>query len=91
MSVYKLHPFVVHGADGISAAPGRQQSRRVAITTRWLGDDVRFLPTYWHKAQQAVGIAKSGLALGSRAAGDYFPLVWGGTGDKTGGQTGGHD
>jgi len=69
-----IHPYTVHGARGNTA--GDKHGRRVAITTRWLGDDVRFLPTNWAKAQKAVGIAKSGLALGSRGTGEYFPLVW---------------
>ena len=64
-----------HGARGNA---GTAHGRRVAITTRWLGDDVRFLPTNWAKAQKAVGIAQSGLVLGSQARGDYFPLVWNG-------------
>jgi ectoine hydroxylase-related dioxygenase (phytanoyl-CoA dioxygenase family) len=68
-----IHPYTIHGARGNS---GGAHERRVAITTRWLGDDVRFLPTNWAKASQAVGIAKSGLHLGSRAQGEYFPLVW---------------
>ena len=67
-----LHPYVVHGAEGNRG----QQSRRVAITTRWLGDDVRFLPTSYAEAQKGVGIAQSGLVLGSRPRGDYFPTVW---------------
>jgi ectoine hydroxylase-related dioxygenase (phytanoyl-CoA dioxygenase family) len=70
-----IHPYVIHGARGNT---GGQHGRRVAITTRWLGDDVRFLPTNWSKAQKAVGIAQSGLVLGSQARGDYFPLVWDG-------------
>lgn len=70
-----IHPYVVHGALGNTS--GDAHGRRVAITTRWLGDDVRFLPTHWGKASKAVGIAASGLHLGSRAQGEYFPLVWG--------------
>ncbi len=68
-----IHPYVVHGAHGNKGGLG---GRRVAITTRWLGDDVRFLPTYWHKAEKAVGIAKSELSYGSRAQGEYFPVVY---------------
>ena len=68
-----IHPYTIHGARGNS---GDKQGLRVAITTRWLGDDVRFLPTYWGKSQKAVGIAKSGLAMGSKPSGEYFPLVW---------------
>ncbi len=67
-----LHPYVVHGAEGNRGV----QSRRVAITTRWLGDDVRFLPTSFAESQKAVGIAKSGLMLGSQPRGEYFPTVW---------------
>lgn len=69
-----IHPYVIHGARG--NASGDDHGRRVAITTRWLGDDVRYLPTNWTKASKAVGIAKSNLHLGSRAQGEYFPLVW---------------
>lgn len=65
---------MIHGARG--NASGDDHGRRVAITTRWLGDDVRYLPTNWTKASKAVGIAKSNLHLGSRAQGEYFPLVW---------------
>jgi ectoine hydroxylase-related dioxygenase (phytanoyl-CoA dioxygenase family) len=70
-----IHPYTIHGARGNT---GQHAGRRVAITTRWLGDDVRFLPTHWARAQQAVGIAKSGLVLGARPHGEYFPLVWNG-------------
>jgi ectoine hydroxylase-related dioxygenase (phytanoyl-CoA dioxygenase family) len=69
-----IHPYTIHGARGNTGQAGH--GRRVAITTRWLGDDVRFLPTHWAKASKAVGIAKSHLSLGSRAHGEYFPLVW---------------
>lgn len=68
-----IHPYTVHGAHGIANAG---LGRRVAITTRWLGDDVRFMPTSWKAAQSATGIAASELPLGSRPRGEYFPLVW---------------
>jgi len=67
-----LHPYVIHGADGNRG----KQRRRVAITTRWLGDDVRFLPTSYAKARSGVGIVASDLKLGARPHGDYFPVVW---------------
>ena len=67
-----IHPCTIHGADGNKGSQGR----RVAITTRWLGDDVRFLPTSFAAAQRAVGITASELVLGARPHGDYFPLVW---------------
>ena len=68
-----LHPYVIHGADGNRG----RQNRRVAITTRWLGDDVRFLPTSYPKAMNAIGVKESALALGSPPRGEYFPVVWG--------------
>ena len=68
-----IHPYAIHGARGNS---GSGHGRRVAITTRWLGDDVRFLPTSFTAAQRAVGIAASDLSFGSRPHGEYFPLVW---------------
>ena len=67
-----LHPYVIHGADGNRG----QQSRRVAITTRWIGDDCRFLPTSYAKARSGVGIVASDLKLGARPHGEYFPIVW---------------
>ena len=69
-----IHPYAIHGARGNAA--GSSHGRRVAITTRWLGDDVRFLPTSFAAAQKAVGIAASELSFGSRPHGEYFPLVW---------------
>ena len=81
-----IHPFTVHGADGNKggdARSGNAAGRRVAITTRWLGDDVRFLPTSFAASQRGVGIAESGLALGSKPRGEYFPLVWDETASAT--------
>lgn len=69
-----LHPYTVHGAKGNvgSAAHGR----RVAITTRWLGDDVRYLPTPYINNNPAPGLAAADFPLGALPKGDYFPLVW---------------
>jgi ectoine hydroxylase-related dioxygenase (phytanoyl-CoA dioxygenase family) len=67
-----IHPLTIHGADGNKGGAGR----RVAITTRWLGDDVRFLPNSYAKAMQSTGLAASDLVIGGRPKGDYFPVVW---------------
>jgi ectoine hydroxylase-related dioxygenase (phytanoyl-CoA dioxygenase family) len=67
-----IHPMTVHGADGNKGGAGR----RVAITTRWLGDDVRFLPTSYAKAMKSTGLEASELVIGGRPKGDWFPVVW---------------
>jgi ectoine hydroxylase-related dioxygenase (phytanoyl-CoA dioxygenase family) len=67
-----IHPLTIHGADGNTGNAGR----RVAITTRWLGDDVRFLPNSYNRAMKSTGLAESDLAIGGKPKGDYFPVVW---------------
>jgi ectoine hydroxylase-related dioxygenase (phytanoyl-CoA dioxygenase family) len=69
-----IHPYTVHGAKGNTGKDAN--SRRVAITTRWLGDDVRFIPTSYAKALKQVGIANSNIPMGGKPDGEYFPLVW---------------
>ena len=69
-----LHPCTIHGArgnDGQGAHP-----RRVAMTTRWLGDDVRFLPHSYERALKQPAVAQTRLMLGQRPDGDWFPLVY---------------
>jgi ectoine hydroxylase-related dioxygenase (phytanoyl-CoA dioxygenase family) len=69
-----IHPYQIHGAKGNRG--DADAGRRVAITTRWLGDDIRFLPHDYANSRRAPGMAKSDLRLGSRPRGEYFPLVW---------------
>jgi ectoine hydroxylase-related dioxygenase (phytanoyl-CoA dioxygenase family) len=66
-----IHPYTIHGAAGNDGSG----KRRVAITTRWLGDDVRWLPTNGQGVNMP-GLREANLALGSRPKGDYFPLVY---------------
>ena len=71
-----LHPATIHGAaghDGRGAHP-----RRIAMTTRWLGDDVRFLPYSYDRARQQPAVAQTKLMLGQRPHGEWFPLVYDG-------------
>ncbi len=75
-----IHPYTVHGADGNT---GAKEGRRVAITTRWLGDDVRYLPTHYDPGltPYTAGLksplmAQSNLVMGGRPHGPNFPLVW---------------
>jgi ectoine hydroxylase-related dioxygenase (phytanoyl-CoA dioxygenase family) len=80
-----LHPGTVHGAwghDGKGKHP-----RRIAMTTRWLGDDVRFLPHSYDRALQQPAISQTNLMLGQRPHGDWFPLVYDVSADR--GLTGG--
>jgi ectoine hydroxylase-related dioxygenase (phytanoyl-CoA dioxygenase family) len=69
-----LHPYVIHGSVGNKGVNGA--GRRVAITTRWFGDDVRFLPTTGYKGNGIPGVTESPIAVGGKPRGKYFPLVW---------------
>jgi len=69
-----LHPCTIHGAAGHDGR-GRHP-RRIAMTTRWLGDDVRFLPHSYQRALQQPAIARSRLRLGQRPHGEWFPLIY---------------
>lgn len=73
-----LHPCTIHGARGNDGQG--TQPRRVAMTTRWLGDDVRFLPHSYERALKQPAVAQSRLKLGQRPHGDWFPLIY----DKNG-------
>ena len=69
-----LHPCTIHGArgnDGQGVHP-----RRIAMTTRWLGDDVRFLPHSYERALKQPAVTQTRLMLGQRPHGDWFPLVY---------------
>jgi ectoine hydroxylase-related dioxygenase (phytanoyl-CoA dioxygenase family) len=69
-----LHPCTIHGArgnDGLGTHP-----RRIAMTTRWLGDDARFLPHSYERALKQPAVAQSHLMLGQRPHGDWFPLIY---------------
>ncbi len=46
------------------------------MTTRWLGDDVRFLPHSYERALKHPAVAQTHLMLGQRPHGDWFPLVY---------------
>jgi ectoine hydroxylase-related dioxygenase (phytanoyl-CoA dioxygenase family) len=69
-----LHPATIHGAWGNDGRGTHAQ--RIAMTTRWLGDDVRFLPYSYERALQQPAVAQSGLMIGQRPHGDWFPLVY---------------
>ncbi len=70
-----IHPYTIHGSKG--NAGNSRQGRRVAITTRWLGDDVRWLPLQ-RKSAYAAGVDPDHPPpIGSRPARAAFPLVWG--------------
>jgi ectoine hydroxylase-related dioxygenase (phytanoyl-CoA dioxygenase family) len=69
-----LHPYTVHGADGNRGEQGA--GRRIAITTRWFGDDVRFLPLNGNGHNGIPGVEESPIPVGGKPQGPYFPLVW---------------
>ncbi len=66
-----FHPLVVHGSGGNASTT----TRRRALATRWLGDDVRYrdLP---HTTPMPPG---NELVDGQPFCGDLFPLVIGGS------------
>lgn len=68
-----IHPYTIHGAKG-NQGDGIGK-RRVAITTRWLGEDCRWLPIAgW--GTHLPGIRDRQMVMGSRPSGDYFPVVY---------------
>ena len=69
-----IHPFTVHGASGNKGSANG--GRRVAITTRWFGDDVRYYPTNGMFSQQVPAVAENPVVIGGRPDGEYFPLVY---------------
>jgi ectoine hydroxylase-related dioxygenase (phytanoyl-CoA dioxygenase family) len=73
-----IHPYQVHGARGNKG--DADAGRRVAITTRWLGDDIRFLPHNYKRAIASVEMPKAArpeMTLGGLPPAAHFPLVWG--------------
>jgi ectoine hydroxylase-related dioxygenase (phytanoyl-CoA dioxygenase family) len=75
-----LHPCTIHGALGHDG--NGKHPRRIAMTTRWLGDDVRFLPNSYDRALQQPAIAQTNLMLGQRPHGEWFPLVYDASADR---------
>jgi len=69
-----IHPFTVHGASGNKGST--HNARRVAITTRWFGDDVRYYPTSGMYSQQVPGVPENPIVIGGRPDGQYFPMVY---------------
>jgi ectoine hydroxylase-related dioxygenase (phytanoyl-CoA dioxygenase family) len=75
-----LHPCTIHGALGHDG--NGQHPRRIAMTTRWLGDDVRFLPYSYDRARQQPAVAQTNLMLGQRPHGEWFPLIYDASADR---------
>jgi ectoine hydroxylase-related dioxygenase (phytanoyl-CoA dioxygenase family) len=75
-----LHPCTIHGALGHDG--NGQHPRRIAMTTRWLGDDVRFLPHSYDRARQQLAVAETNLMLGQRPHGEWFPLIYVASADR---------
>ena len=69
-----IHPYTIHGSKGNTG--NAQHGRRVAITTRWLGEDVRWLPLDRKIGQYAAGIDGNPPPNGSRPSRSVFPVVW---------------
>lgn len=75
-----IHPYLIHGAKGNSGS--KNSGHRVAMTTRWLGDDVHWMPTNLGSPPGIPGI-DTHFPLGARPSGDMFPLVWSTAADET--------
>ena len=76
IAAFEMHPgdclafqaMIVHGA------PGNQgHHRRRALSTRWTGDDARYLV---RKGEISIPTTDPGLAHGDRLDSKRFPLVW---------------
>jgi ectoine hydroxylase-related dioxygenase (phytanoyl-CoA dioxygenase family) len=61
--------MIVHGAAGNVSA----KHRRRAVSTRWTGDDARFVR---RKGEVAIPRADPGLASGVAMDSDAFPVIW---------------
>jgi ectoine hydroxylase-related dioxygenase (phytanoyl-CoA dioxygenase family) len=66
--VVVLHPYVCHGS-----IPMRRAGNRLALSTRWLGDDAR-----WHlNAQTRREVAAAGVVVDGAPPSDaQFPVIW---------------
>jgi ectoine hydroxylase-related dioxygenase (phytanoyl-CoA dioxygenase family) len=69
-----IHPYTIHGAKGNAGTATHQ--RRVAITTRWLGDDVRWLPLDPKLAKDTFGGTGGAPPVGARPPRSSYPVVW---------------
>ena len=61
--------MVIHGSQGNASAV----NRRRALSTRWVGDDARFVRP---NGEFAIPTTDPGLPDGSRFEGPAFPEVW---------------
>lgn len=64
-----IHPFTIHGAPPVD----RIGDQRIAFTTRWAGDDIRWAPT--DISMPIPGIDYSAVQRGARPSGPLFPEV----------------
>ena len=65
-----FHPRAVHSAGGNHS----RDQHRIALTSRWFGDDIR-----WDPRGECVVIphySQSEMRAGEAPAGDDFPLYW---------------
>ncbi len=74
---WELEPgdCLVFSGRTVHGGPGNMNdaSRRRALSTRWAGDDVRYVR---RQGEVAIPTEDPGLAYGARLAGREFPLVW---------------
>jgi ectoine hydroxylase-related dioxygenase (phytanoyl-CoA dioxygenase family) len=64
-----VHPCALHASRG---KPGSEA--RVALSTRWFGEDIR-----WNPRPECVntrGVSFDEMIAGERPSGPFFPLVW---------------
>ncbi len=66
--VVVINPRVVHGS-----IPMKEAAFRVALSTRWLGDDAR-----WHAGPAQPGVGRAAVAPqeGSPPSDELFPVIW---------------
>jgi hypothetical protein len=63
-----IHPSTLHGAP-----PNASERPRIAFTTRWAGDDVRWAPDAF--SMKVPGVDLGTVPRGERPAGPFFPYV----------------
>lgn len=63
-----IHPYTLHGAPPVAV-----ERSRIAFTTRWMGDDVRWAPDAFSMA--IPGVDYGAVRVGERPDGPLFPYL----------------
>ena len=69
--VIVLNPYTIHGS--LPRAPGTS-GMRIGFSTRWLGDDVRWIPSVYCEVEASSH--PTVIPEGAKPPEDLFPVVW---------------